>query len=196
MALSKGSYGQHQHDSSSPSFHSKSSHPTHHHDRSRQGRQVEDGGQVQVPQLPGGTPVPGRPDAPPPAQRQLRLAHRCRRARVPPVRRHPFELAGNASRDYKKTRINPRHVQLAVRNDDELNKTLMVGVLVCEISVHFQSLHLLVFGTSTKGSFVGEYSLPVFNNGPWLVLGPTRAPASQVSILAEVFVPILAELVL
>ena len=35
-----------------------------------------------------------------------------------------LELAGNAARDHKKTRIIPRHVQLAVRNDEELSKFL------------------------------------------------------------------------
>ena len=35
-----------------------------------------------------------------------------------------LELAGNAARDNHKSRIVPRHVQLAVRNDDELNKLL------------------------------------------------------------------------
>ncbi|TKY61513.1 histone H2A.5 [Spatholobus suberectus] len=40
-----------------------------------------------------------------------------------------LELAGNAARDNKKNRINPRHVLLAVRNDDELGK-LLQGVTI------------------------------------------------------------------
>ncbi|KAI8522788.1 hypothetical protein RHMOL_Rhmol13G0023800 [Rhododendron molle] len=35
-----------------------------------------------------------------------------------------LELAGNAARDNKKNRIAPRHIQLAVRNDEEFSKLL------------------------------------------------------------------------
>eukprot|EP00252_Welwitschia_mirabilis_P009717 TRINITY_DN2248_c0_g2_i1.p1 TRINITY_DN2248_c0_g2~~TRINITY_DN2248_c0_g2_i1.p1 ORF type:complete len:138 (-),score=33.38 TRINITY_DN2248_c0_g2_i1:515-928(-) len=40
-----------------------------------------------------------------------------------------LELAGNAAKDNKKTRIIPRHILLAVRNDDELGR-LLNGVTI------------------------------------------------------------------
>ncbi|NXB44323.1 H2AJ protein, partial [Leucopsar rothschildi] len=48
-----------------------------------------------------------------------------------------LELAGNAARFHKKHRITPRHIQLAVRYDQELNK-LLGGVLP---NIHPSLLH-------------------------------------------------------
>jgi histone H2A len=60
-----------------------------------------------------------------------------------------LELAGNAARDNKKTRIIPRHIQLAVRNDEELNK-LFGGVTIAQGGV-LPSIHsVLVPKSSTK----------------------------------------------
>ncbi|KAM9359394.1 histone H2A-like [Symphorus nematophorus] len=42
-----------------------------------------------------------------------------------------LELAGNACRDNKKQRIAPRHILLAVKNDEELNK-LLAGVTISD----------------------------------------------------------------
>ncbi|XP_071763372.1 histone H2A-like [Centroberyx gerrardi] len=42
-----------------------------------------------------------------------------------------LELAGNACRDNKRLRIAPRHILLAVRNDEELNN-LLAGVTFSE----------------------------------------------------------------
>ena len=58
-----------------------------------------------------------------------------------------LELAGNAARDNKKTRIIPRHVQLAVRNDEELNK-LLAGVTIASGGV-LPNIHNVLLPKST-----------------------------------------------
>lgn len=60
-----------------------------------------------------------------------------------------LELAGNAARDNKKTRIIPRHIQLAVRNDEELNK-LLGGVTIASGGV-LPNIHTVLVPRSKKG---------------------------------------------
>ena len=45
-----------------------------------------------------------------------------------------LELAGNAAKDNKKQRIVPRHIMLAVKNDDELSE-LLSGVTISNAGV-------------------------------------------------------------
>lgn len=61
-----------------------------------------------------------------------------------------LELAGNAARDNKKTRIIPRHIQLAVRNDEELNK-LLGGVTIAAGGV-LPNIHTVLMPKKAKGS--------------------------------------------
>jgi len=58
-----------------------------------------------------------------------------------------LELAGNAARDNKKTRIVPRHIQLAVRNDEELNR-LLAGVTIASGGV-LPNVHQVLIPKST-----------------------------------------------
>lgn len=59
-----------------------------------------------------------------------------------------LELAGNAARDNKRSRINPRHVQLAVRNDEELNK-LLNGVTIAGGGV-LPNIHAVLLPNKSK----------------------------------------------
>jgi len=58
-----------------------------------------------------------------------------------------LELAGNAARDNKKTRIIPRHIQLAVRNDEELSK-LLSGVTIASGGV-LPNIHTVLLPKKT-----------------------------------------------
>jgi len=59
-----------------------------------------------------------------------------------------LELAGNAARDNKKTRIIPRHLQLAIRNDEELNK-LLGGVTIAQGGV-LPNIHTTLLPKKSK----------------------------------------------
>ena len=53
-----------------------------------------------------------------------------------------LELAGSSARDNKKKRIKPRHIQLGIRNDSELNE-LLSHVTIAEGGV-LQHIHLVL----------------------------------------------------
>ena len=69
-----------------------------------------------------------------------------------------LELAGNAARDNKKTRIIPRHIQLAVRNDEELNK-LFGGVTIAQGGV-LPNIHSVLIPKTTTKEGAEEKSAP------------------------------------
>eukprot|EP00727_Mastigamoeba_balamuthi_P003499 m51a1_g13146 putative histone h2a (185) ;mRNA; f:800-1526 len=68
-----------------------------------------------------------------------------------------LELAGNAARDNKRMRIIPRHIQLAVRNDEELNK-LLHDVTISNGGV-LPNIHSVLL-TKSKGEEGASQELP------------------------------------
>lgn len=65
-----------------------------------------------------------------------------------------LELAGNVARDHKKTRILPRHIMLAVRNDEELSK-LMSSIVIANGGV-VPNLHSVLLPKASSISKGGK----------------------------------------
>ncbi|XP_075707003.1 histone H2A-like [Rhinoderma darwinii] len=69
-----------------------------------------------------------------------------------------LELSGNAARDNKKSRIMPRHIQLAVRNDEELAK-LFDGVTIADGGV-LPNIHATLLPKKTAKGPTSEEPKP------------------------------------
>jgi len=67
-----------------------------------------------------------------------------------------LELAGNAAKDHRKLRILPRHVQLAIRNDEELNR-YMANVTIAGGGVLPNVHSVLLPRADEKGSKSQEF---------------------------------------
>lgn len=61
-----------------------------------------------------------------------------------------LELAGNAAKDSKRVRITPRHVMMAVRNDEELDRLFKDTVFAGGVIPHIDSSILPVKKSSSK----------------------------------------------
>ncbi|XP_055004522.1 LOW QUALITY PROTEIN: uncharacterized protein LOC110156424 [Boleophthalmus pectinirostris] len=100
-----------------------------------------------------------------------------------------LELAGNAARDNKKTRIIPRHLQLAVRNDEELNK-LLGGVTIAQGGVLPNIQAVLLPKKTEKANVRGCVKLKVTMSGRGKGAGKARAKAKSRSSRAGLQFPV------
>ncbi|XP_067292533.1 histone H2AX-like [Pseudorasbora parva] len=99
-----------------------------------------------------------------------------------------LELAGNAARDNKKTRIIPRHLQLAVRNDEELNK-LLGGVTIAQGGV-LPNIQAVLLPKKTEKPAKSKYENKSEMSGRGKTGGKARAKAKTRSSRAGLQFPV------
>ncbi|XP_053090148.1 histone H2AX-like [Pangasianodon hypophthalmus] len=99
-----------------------------------------------------------------------------------------LELAGNAARDNKKTRIIPRHLQLAVRNDEELNK-LLGGVTIAQGGV-LPNIQAVLLPKKTEKTVKTKVRLIITMSGRGKTGGKARAKAKTRSSRAGLQFPV------
>ncbi|XP_058873063.1 histone H2AX-like [Acipenser ruthenus] len=99
-----------------------------------------------------------------------------------------LELAGNAARDNKKTRIIPRHLQLAVRNDEELNK-LMGGVTIAQGGV-LPNIQAVLLPKKTEKPAKSKMKKYITMSGRGKTSGKARAKAKTRSSRAGLQFPV------
>ncbi|XP_072231739.1 uncharacterized protein [Leuresthes tenuis] len=99
-----------------------------------------------------------------------------------------LELAGNAARDNKKTRIIPRHLQLAVRNDEELNK-LLGGVTIAQGGV-LPNIQAVLLPKKTEKAAKAKLELNCIMSGRGKTGGKARAKAKTRSSRAGLQFPV------
>ncbi|XP_053196436.1 histone H2AX-like [Scomber japonicus] len=99
-----------------------------------------------------------------------------------------LELAGNAARDNKKTRIIPRHLQLAVRNDEELNK-LLGGVTIAQGGV-LPNIQAVLLPKKTEKPAKKKLKVELKMSGRGKTGGKARAKAKTRSSRAGLQFPV------
>uniref|UniRef100_UPI003AAE49C7 uncharacterized protein n=1 Tax=Centroberyx gerrardi TaxID=166262 RepID=UPI003AAE49C7 len=99
-----------------------------------------------------------------------------------------LELAGNAARDNKKTRIIPRHLQLAVRNDEELNK-LLGGVTIAQGGV-LPNIQAVLLPKKTEKPAKNKVKKTTIMSGRGKTGGKARAKAKTRSSRAGLQFPV------